>query len=358
MIRIHVVNSVKGGCGKSTWCLLLADYLYAKGHKPFIIDLDLCGSSWLSDKKNFFVEKPEDIITINDLMRNTSKGMMDHFITHIRVARETRAGAFHTYQLPICVANPFELIKQDEEHLDIFEHTIAKIMEYFINASFEKGEYKDIDIIMDMPPGREPHAEVIIKHMLFDINSPWVKITEQWIKSKTKSSHKAIKKTVSDGWRSSKTVKEMKDVLAEGKQVLSHEDFEFYLYMLSGVTYSGVSLNARYIKELYDKKTYSSQIDELLKKENILFVANDLTKVFIKNNSNQMNELETTLYTNAKEKFSLISLGHINNLSELSFLPHPPKNIMPYYKTCNVLEKKAIDEFKNKTARFFKPKDW
>ena len=59
MVRFHVVNSVKGGCGKSTFSLYLANYLTAQKHKVVIIDLDIGGSTWYRDFRPHLVNETE-----------------------------------------------------------------------------------------------------------------------------------------------------------------------------------------------------------------------------------------------------------------------------------------------------------
>ena len=53
--RFHfdVVNSVKGGSGKSFFALQLAAFHAFKGRAAYIIDLDLRGTSWEPNYENY-----------------------------------------------------------------------------------------------------------------------------------------------------------------------------------------------------------------------------------------------------------------------------------------------------------------
>ena len=51
-IVFHIVNSIKGGSGKSTVSFFLADHFNKREDcKAVIIDLDINGSSWINDHK-------------------------------------------------------------------------------------------------------------------------------------------------------------------------------------------------------------------------------------------------------------------------------------------------------------------
>ena len=139
MLKIHVVDSVKGGCGKSTYCLLLADYINKKGRKPYIIDLDIHGTSWYKDKRRYYEEKGERFRFINDLVQDKSN-LSGNYIMHLRIARDIDGVNCEEYKIPICVADPSRANSIQEEQLDIFEYTVATIIEHIF---FNEGKKDD-----------------------------------------------------------------------------------------------------------------------------------------------------------------------------------------------------------------------
>ena len=80
MVRFHVVNSVKGGCGKSTFSLYLANHLTAMGHKTVIIDLDIGGSTWYRGFKQYLVRsttEPDETDKEADFRKEETKFLND-----------------------------------------------------------------------------------------------------------------------------------------------------------------------------------------------------------------------------------------------------------------------------------------
>lgn len=360
MVRIHVVNSVKGGCGKSTWCLLLADYLRATGAQPYIIDLDIHGTSWYSEYEKYFEADKKSFVFINDLTEDVLKALGHRYIMQLKISREVPLPTGETtYNLPICVADPSRADSIHEEQLDIFEHVVFKIIEHIINnnESKEDGGYNKIDIILDMPPGYEPHAEKIINHLLFDINSPLTHFLKKRNDKISNQSHEAMEKRLEE------SPQIPIDVSKEDKinDWLHAEEYRIYFYMMSGIIYSGATLNAQYIKRLWNNQTYSNNTNEALPAENILFVLNDLTDQVVhlgdKNTfDNIIKMLEQTIKSELDSKpiqFAVLSyLTEISELERRIRRPSAEENSGAFE-----LNASTLNEFKNRIASFFQPKD-
>lgn len=251
MLRIHVVNSIKGGCGKSTICFYLADYLNQQGLSPLIIDIDLCGTSWYKNYEGYLGENfsEENYHFVNELIDNFDEAIKGHYIANIKTNTKDGDDPQSGKDIKICMANPERNTHIEEVELDLFENAIYKlIMNWYaekgkaINkdevstSKGDKDKEKDIDIILDMPPGYEAHAERIVNHLLLDVNSPlYRKIKKDDIK------------------------------------------YKILLYMVTGLSESAINLNIGYIKKLFLNQNISKDMSSYLKKENIFFILNDST---------------------------------------------------------------------------------
>lgn len=355
MLKIHVVDSVKGGCGKSTYCLLLADYINKKGRKPYIIDLDIHGTSWYKDKRRYYEEKGERFRFINDLVQDKSN-LSGNYIMHLRIARDIDGVKCEEYKIPICVADPSRANSIQEEQLDIFEYTVATIIEHiFFNERKKDDNAYDIDIILDMPPGYEPHAEKIINHMLFDINSPLV----QCFKIRDAEKKREASTQIDELKKESRFDERRPEIDQKVKQIASNTEFEVFFYMISGFSRSGVELNAEYIINLFHGKTYSSQIDRLLPYKNIYFVFNDLGDIFVhygretfdSTSSNLAASLRSVFFNKRFFKdFRTKELVYLDNISGLIINDN---NKMYNKRGFFVLSKKATDAFSQTVSYFF-----
>lgn len=286
MLRIHVVNSIKGGCGKSTICLLLADYLNQQGLSPLIIDIDLCGTSWYKNYEKFLDENfsKENYCFINDLIENFTESLKGRYIANIK----TKYDAIPVKDIKICMADPERNTHIEEVELDLFENAIYKLI---MDCCAEKGKMKtengvpeDIDVILDMPPGYEAHAERIVNHLLLDVNSPlYRKIKEDDI------------------------------------------NYRILLYMVTGLSDSGIKFNIEYVKKLVLNQSISSDVSTCLKKNNILFILNDSTHKLEQNEGSNLatmidnigehkinSELNNAFENNNEDKITIKFLEHIS----------------------------------------------
>ena len=271
MIRINVINSIKGGCGKSTLSLYLADYMKRKGSTPVILDLDICGTSWQKNFESFFVEEnlfKTNFNYINDMIFDFDNGITGHFIANMNIASEV-GDPFEDYKLQICLADPKNKRKIHDEQLDLFEAVIYKLIKTILDDYYEDGS--DCDLIFDMPPGYEDHAECVINHLLFDINSQLIKYLDKNYKKR----------------------------------------YEIHMIMASGLNIASVELNKEYIKKLYNNgQNYSCIVNRILKKDNVAFVFADISKVFVKDEMG-----ESFIKEIQSKDFNYFFLRHVDILS-------------------------------------------
>ena len=154
-----VVNSVKGGCGKSTFSVLLAASYSMKGEYACVIDLDVSGSSLYDTYKgNLKLEKGSHIEDfLWDVETNAVPGSFEV---------EKKSGESGTVDMFVVGKKiNYEL---DELQLDLFEDAIYRII---VKICELKQAKQEVHIIFDMPPGYEKHAERIVKWLLLKTQS-------------------------------------------------------------------------------------------------------------------------------------------------------------------------------------------
>lgn len=254
MVRFHVVNSVKGGCGKSTFSLYLANHLTAMSHKTVIIDLDIGGSTWYRGFKPYLVRdteepaaagkkgdfKKEETKFLNDLLYEYKKNKTREHVFKLRVLDAAKNAERN---IDVVMTNPEKAACIRDEELDLLESAICSLVDEIAANTYSTDSNKTVDIIFDMPPGYEEHSEHILMHALMDLGS---NLYKKYTSKKTK-------------------------------------DGEFinpiYLYMISGVKQAALNANIRYVKRFYKKPSYSMNPD-VLKTKRIFFIFNDVDMSF------------------------------------------------------------------------------
>ena len=169
-IVFHIVNSIKGGSGKSTVSFFLADHFNRESDsKAVIIDLDVNGSSWFNDHKienyeNNFIQnyfyKPEGILS-----RESAR-----IVYRYQDKDDNNANTDGRIEAYLC--DPKKSFHLSEYELDLFENLISVIIDSII---VQNGNKENIHIILDMPPSYEEHAARIVNHLIIDVNSPLYK---------------------------------------------------------------------------------------------------------------------------------------------------------------------------------------
>lgn len=239
-LTFHVVNSVKGGSGKSTFSLLLANYYIEHCDElAYIIDLDVCGSSWKDNYKGYI---KNNAIYLNNLMDDFSKYISREYTHKLLVQNENSRR--ESIEIPLCIYDSSDAKVLDEVEVDLFEEVIKKIILKIYEDS--KPSEKNLNIILDMPPSYEIHAEKILTHLLLDINSRlYIDLVEE-----------------------------------NGKLPYNIE-----LYMLSSLIPAHIELNYKYIQTFYKGLNYSNQLGAFRNGEkneakfHIIMVINDVSHI-------------------------------------------------------------------------------
>lgn len=260
MVRFHVVNSVKGGCGKSTFSLYLANYLIEKNHKVVIIDLDIGGSTWYREFESYLVNTSVES-NANNNMVDTRKVNIK-FLNELLYEDEFNRASEHVFKLRIqekyyaanhadmnqkkivniVMTNPEKATCIRDEELDLLEGTICNLVDEIAEKSYVDDFNNTIDVIFDMPPGYEEHSERILMHALMDLGSNLHKY------------YTSLKK----------------DNLYQNP---------VYLYMISGVKQASLKANIQYVERFYNTPSYSMDIG-VLNTDNVFFILNDVDASF------------------------------------------------------------------------------
>lgn len=254
-IVFDVINSVKGGSGKSTFALGLAYYLIWSETKTkvFIIDLDLRGSSWAIKYKNYITKDNEGLWDEKNYRNypfiNRLVTRYDHFEgsnlwSHIDTKTEDKEDSRCFY---LCPADDQYDERIDEIEIDMFEHMIYRLIKNGLKEEQEK--YEEIHFILDMPPSYESHAERILKHLLTSINSN----------------------------------------LYQNKFLSGNNDsFDAYIvrvFMMAAISQDHIVQNNHYIDQWIAQRSYSSAIISLLEQKRLVIqpILNDVTNITTEN---------------------------------------------------------------------------
>ena len=318
----HIVNSVKGGSGKSTFALLLANHFLTEGKIAYIIDLDVCGTSWETDFKKFFT-KENDFCYVNDLMYQYCTNGFKHNIWSELKVTDTDANENTTSdnQIKICLAaNPRHNKSFNKSEAELLENATYQIILSSINEVLSTHPTKDIaiHIILDLPPNHEQTVEQICQHLLFDQSSR----LKQYFLQKNKS------------------IDPLADKDTDKSEVKFKYKYKVQFYMMTPADQvSALEKNADYIRDLlFEKRKYSSNI--------LAFEANDELQFkicFVLNDNHYWSSLQ------AKDSISPQTLiDNANSIIKLPDIFHPKKNDEKItYFTVNTLQYQPFEFKKN-----------
>lgn len=286
-IYFDVINSVKGGSGKSTVSLLLAACLKHTGASAYIIDLDLHGSSWYS---NFFVgsgsgTRGPDTVLVNNWMEDAAYSKKKDTFAILKI--EILAPDREPHEISAAIVNPFVIDLVDEVETDLFERAIFQIIDKIISEEASKGS-KPVHIVMDMPPSNEVHAERILNQLLLDAESP---LMQKFVDSK--------------------------DSYASFSPYLVH------LIMLSPVSGAHLDLNKGYFTRFVEAKTFSSRLDEFVSADRfrLMFWGNDAVGGIKPSDTNSYKAFLEALQ-NAQT--DAVMDGRFSNDAKTKILPYSP----------------------------------
>lgn len=196
-LHIHIVDSVKGGSGKSTFSTKLCYSLIEQNKKACIVDLDLMGTSWYHLYQNAITlnnyANDKRMVFLNDLVNDFEyyKTMIyDHKIDFVRTIDGKQLS------IPVIFCNPSPKAKK---HFKITDkaHTVDVSFSFFKNVVFklllELQEKDYTHIIFDMPPNSDPYSNLILDsclmvdkkfktslYMVSNMNQAHVKSTFEW----------------------------------------------------------------------------------------------------------------------------------------------------------------------------------
>lgn len=299
-IVFDIVNSVKGGSGKSTVALQLAAYwAFQHDTDAYIIDLDLRGTSWKTSYEEYFLQTDRACKTyINSLMYDFVE---DSVFRHLNVkgnssVPRTSVGA----DVRLCIGNPDATGDIDAVKVDLLESTVYDIIKHALAKSHGREE---IHIIFDMPPSYESHAERVVKHLLMDKESNLFK----------------------DYYK--------------GKGCAYHVN----LFMIYAITGAHVEQNLIYIRNFFKQSAYSSEIGTLIEENNfsLYFIGNDVSGALDTNPASKPNileKIESLLNSKGKPVLPEVSGPLKGNLTEnLKVITHMaglgPRNLKYFLGT-------------------------
>lgn len=242
-VIFHVINSIKGGCGKSTFSLLLADYYQNKeddNQEAYIIDLDWYGTSWLKNYGGYIDKDNNKINYINNLMFNFAEVSKSDFIQKINMDHVDESDKVTSSgYINICMANPEDVVLNDVEQ-DLFENTVYNVIKKIIENSNSE---KQLHIILDMPPSYEKYSDRILNHLLLD-----------------------------------KTSSLYRDFLhGSFKNIVGDNMYEIRLYMIAALSIAHIELNKEFLTNFVRNRSFSSLFSKFNDGENlkVFFIVND-----------------------------------------------------------------------------------
>lgn len=265
-VVFDVINSVKGGAGKSTFSLLLASYYSTqKNAAAYIIDLDLRGTSWVVNNVLYMKRqdgepvvktwnyKKANLIYINDLMNDFGAYKDRGFFVRLTTQYDTSAAGATAPMKPgtfsLCVGKPTVDEDIDDLKTDLFENAVFHVIDQIYTRHCQSSdEIEEIHIILDMPPSYERHAERILRRLLLDVES--------------------------------QLYRNVKGANSEGKYGFI-SPYIVNLYMISAVSPAHIDLNIEYVKNLFNKQVYSSALNEMASDGRfcVRFIGNDIADV-------------------------------------------------------------------------------
>lgn len=262
-VVFDIVNSVKGGSGKSTVALQLAAFWASQPNShistgAYVIDLDLRGTSWRTNYNSMLARGSSNIGKryINDLMYGPIPE--DSVFWNLKVkCINPLTRLEESAEIPICIGDPEATGEITPVKSDLLENAVYKIIRriishnmYMKQRSMEegteagnerkagRGPYDEIHIIFDMPPSYEVHAERVITFLLMD--------------------------------KASELFKQLND-----EQIT----YKINMLMVYAISKAHLEQNVVYIRNLLKNPGYSSNMNTLIeaKKLSIYFIGNDIS---------------------------------------------------------------------------------
>lgn len=303
-IVFDIVNSVKGGSGKSTVALQLAAFWASQTNTDaYIIDLDLRGSSWQKTYEHDYNPADKNNLYINDLMYGF--GPEDSIFWHLAVqCTNAVMNVVYPSNVRLCIGDPSVTGDIDALKVDLLESAVCDIIDRIIAKSEAQNE---VHIILDMPPSYESHAERVIKHLLMDKNS------------------NLFKRQYKDG----------------------KSGYYINLLMIYAITASHVDQNIVYLNNFFKQAGFSSALNTFIQNNtfSVFFIGNDVSGVAGTGNEKMDNDIKITArvkyllktaitFNNSLDMMKglqekLLVIEHMQLSRNLQFFTDPEKPITP-----------------------------
>lgn len=325
MLRFHIVNSVKGGCGKSTFSLYLANYLRRNKSNPIIIDLDICGTTWYTNNQNFIINKKKCHF-LNDMFYGAEKNLGSEHIFRLHISDPNDKNKPDDF-LNIIMADPTGLSTMDDDTLDLLESTVYKIVMELCQLRYNSTQSNNVfnihenvtDIIFDMPPGYEKHTERILCHLMMDLES---KLYQEF---KKRNNFNYVKV---NGMQVYKKIEEKSNV---------------YLYMISGLNQASFEANLVYVQNLFINAKFSTDTG-ILNKDNTYFILNNIPAIEDINLETLLENIRSKL----KDPYNLFQKSNIQYIKHCDF-EYEKEKLQAIYTSVSspnvLLFGKEIEEF-------------
>lgn len=276
-VYFDVINSVKGGSGKTTFAFALAHTLSRAKvlTKVFVIDLDLRGSSWVINYKRF-IGRDNGRPYNESGIKNPEYPFIDRLIAQYDYLETKEPWAYITTQKDedskkfyLCAADDQFSEQIGDIEVDIFEQTIYKLI---MNGIKETDDEKEIHFILDMPPSYERHAERILKHLLI----------------------------------SGSSILYNNKIFIETDPDANYNQYKVNLFMMAAASPDHIRQNYNYIVEWLKQRTYSDEMIHMLKDERLFIrpVISDVTDITIKNIEKELLASSNALIQMIREKIS------------------------------------------------------
>lgn len=210
-MKIHIVGSVKGGSGKSTFSAKLCCSLALKQKtKPCVVDLDLLGTSWKHIYENSISEykykSSGELIFLNDLVKDFDYFKNTFFIQEIKIdpgvsfVPERIVDDKQDFTIGAVFCDPTPIAKNayrftDKAYTpnisyDVFHNNVLELFKTLRDKGYT-------DIILDMPPNSDPYSDKVLYtclkikweldfeqstslYMVSSVNPAHIKSTFEW----------------------------------------------------------------------------------------------------------------------------------------------------------------------------------
>ena len=313
-IVFDVMNSVKGGSGKSTLSLLLAAYhAFRPNTVSYIIDLDIRGTSWKINYGDYLLPKGQSHVFVNDLMYDYKRKSGKELFTKINVKNGKGETAF--IYLSMGDPNIGNNIGQPDVEEDLFENAVYRLIDRIYSQHSNTNKEEEIHVIFDMPPSYDRNAERILKHLLLDVDSTLYQNAQN----------------------------------SSGKYAI-YDKYKVNLFMISGLTPAHVALNRDYVLSFFQKVNYSSALMQFLEPANsrfhLFFIGNDTSGIVdLVSHDTVVDRINSAIMPGLRKAVCSDGIDATGIISGFNLMNHIPiQTVIDYYTETTVPDTISISE--------------